>query len=94
MASGVQHDCHTYLADLKKYSLPEHPAFLRLVCPHYTAECAIYIALTILAAPMGSPINWTFWTALAFVAINLGVSSKFNKEWYEQKFGKDAVKRE
>jgi len=92
MASGVQRDCHVYLADLKKYSLPEHPAFQRLICPHYTAECAIYLALTLLAAPQGRLVNWTMGSGLLFVVVNLGVSSKLNREWYRQKFGEDAIK--
>jgi len=77
---------------LKKYSLPEHPAFQRLICPHYTAECAIYLALTLLAAPQGRLVNWTMGSGLLFVVVNLSVSSKLNREWYRQKFGEDAIK--
>jgi 3-oxo-5-alpha-steroid 4-dehydrogenase 3 len=94
MASGLQFDCHGYLASLEKYSLPEHPAFERIVCPHYLAECLVYFALAVLGAPKGVVINWTLWTALVFVGINLGVASKMNRDWYEKKFGKEALKRE
>src|SRR5256885_15162765 len=53
-ASGVQHDCHRYLASLEKYTLPDLPMFQIFICPHYTAECLIYLCLAILAAPEGS----------------------------------------
>ncbi|KAL4896660.1 hypothetical protein BDV59DRAFT_171168 [Aspergillus ambiguus] len=91
-ASGVQHDCHHYLFSLKKYSLPTHPIFRRIVCPHYTAECAIYLSLALLAAPPGHFLNKTLLSALVFVAVNLGVTAAGTKTWYRQKFGDDAVR--
>lgn len=91
LASGLQHDCHAYLASLKKYTLPEHPAFSLALCPHYFAECLIYVALSIIAAPSGHFINRTIFCALIFVTINLGVTADGTKTWYEQKFGKDTV---
>ncbi|KAF2767055.1 hypothetical protein EJ03DRAFT_329472 [Teratosphaeria nubilosa] len=105
LASGWQHDCHAYLASLKSkrgqtadekkeqdgYKLPDHPAFARLIAPHYTAECVIYLALAILGAPKGSWINGTLACALVFVIANLGVTAHGTKQWYERRFGADAV---
>ncbi|KAL1961347.1 hypothetical protein VTO42DRAFT_75 [Malbranchea cinnamomea] len=91
IASGIQHDCHCYLASLKKYTLPEHPAFVRIICPHYTAECAIYLSLSVLAAPKGSLVNKTIFSGFILAVINLGVSAGTTKEWYIQKFGNDKV---
>lgn len=104
LASGFQYDCHAYLASLKKtkdtdsgmatshYQLPEHPAFNISLTPHYLAECLIYLALAVAAAPKGTILNWTFVTALVFVMTNLGVTAYGTGQWYEQKFGSDAVK--
>lgn len=91
LASGLQHDCHTYLASLPKYSLPVHPMFQVLVCPHYFAECLIYLSFAIIGAPKGVALNKTMVTALLFVGTNLAVSASISKEWYERKFGKEAV---
>ncbi|EMD01161.1 hypothetical protein BAUCODRAFT_118870 [Baudoinia panamericana UAMH 10762] len=103
LASGFQHDCHAYLASLKPrskasaadgksdYQLPEHPAFSRLIAPHYTAECLIYVALALIATPQGAWLNWTITSALLFVVINLGVTADGTKKWYETKFGPAAV---
>ncbi|KAK4996194.1 hypothetical protein LTR66_004139 [Elasticomyces elasticus] len=92
MASGTQYDCHVYLASLKKYTLPQHPAFQSIVCPHYLAECVIYLALALIAAPQGHWINGTIFSALCFVVVNLGVTAKGTKEWEAEKFGLGNVK--
>ncbi|KAI9812136.1 MAG: hypothetical protein M1827_004802 [Pycnora praestabilis] len=92
LASGIQYDCHSYLASLPKYTLPVHPVFQHLIYPHYTAECIIYISLAFLAAPKGEMLNKTIVTALIFVAINLGVTAESGREWYVRKFGADSVK--
>jgi len=99
LASGMQYSCHAHLASLKKtsskegggYQLPQHPAFARIVAPHYTAECGLYLALAIFAAPHGAWVNWTLMCALVFVGVNLGVTANGTKAWYESKFGKKAV---
>ena len=91
IASGVQHDTHVYLASLKKYTLAAHPAFTHIICPHYAAECVIYITLTVLAAPSGLPVNGTLFCALIFVVVNLGVSADVSKEWAIGKFGRERV---
>ena len=91
LASGLQHDCHAYLASLPKYTLPVHPVFQALVCPHYFAECLIYLSLAIIGAPKGAVFNKTMLSALVFVGTNLGVTASISKQWYEKKFGTEAV---
>jgi 3-oxo-5-alpha-steroid 4-dehydrogenase 3 / polyprenol reductase len=91
IASGIQRDCHYYLASLEKYTLPTHPAFQSIVCPHYMAECAIYTSLAIIAAPPGEVVNKTILAGLVFVVINLGVSAQISKDWYEGKFGRESM---
>jgi 3-oxo-5-alpha-steroid 4-dehydrogenase 3 len=92
LASGIQHDCHHYLYSLKKYTLPTHPMFSKFVCPHYTAECMIYLSIALLAAPKGEIINKTVLSALAFVVVNLGITASTTRQWYRQKFGEEAVR--
>ena len=99
MASGIQHDCHAYLASLKpkdpvvksEYKLPAHPAFNLTVTPHYAAECMIYVAFSLLAAPEGCWANWTMVAALFFVAGNLGVTAHGTHKWYARRYGRKAV---
>ena len=91
LASGIQHDCHAYLASIPKYTLPEHPMFQLIICPHYFADCVIYTSLAILGAPKGAWVNKTLCSALLFVIANLGVTASTSKEWYAQKFGKEKV---
>lgn len=91
LASGIQHDCHAYLASLPKYSLPVHPVFQVLVCPHYFAESLIYLSLAIIGAPRDAVFNKTILTAFFFVTTNLAVTASTSKEWYERRFGKEAV---
>jgi 3-oxo-5-alpha-steroid 4-dehydrogenase 3 len=90
-ASGLQYDCHQHLSTLKKYTVPTHPWFRRLVCPHYTAECVIYLALSIMAAPKGSLVNKTMLTVLIFVTTNLAITADKARAFYIQKFGHDSV---
>ncbi|KAJ5183446.1 hypothetical protein N7492_001062 [Penicillium capsulatum] len=91
VASGIQHDCHHFLFSLKKYTVPDHPIFRAAICPHYGAECIIYLLLAILAAPSGQVVNKTLLACLGFVAANLGVTAQTTKQWYKQKFGAEAV---
>ena len=91
LASGIQHDCHAYLASLPQYTLPIHPIFQSFICPHYTAECLIYLSLAFIAAPQGTWINKTMFTVFIFVSANLTVTAAMSKKWYERKFGKEAV---
>ena len=62
-----------------------------MICPHYTAECLIYLSLALIAAPKGESINKTILAALVFVTVNLGMTADMSKEWYEGKFGKESV---
>lgn len=91
LASGLQHDCHMYLASLPKYTLPMHPAFQVVICPHYTAESIIYLSFAIMGAPSGAFVNRTLFCAFLFVYVNLSVSASTTKEWYAEKFGKDKL---
>ena len=91
LASGVQHDCHAYLASSPKYTLPIHPIFQTFICPHYTMECLIYLSLAFIAAPEGALINRTMFSTFVFVSANLTVTAATSKEWYERRFGREAV---
>jgi len=91
LASVSQHICHTHLSSLKKYSLPTHPLFKFLICPHYCAECAIYVSLAFVAAPPKEVFNLTILSGLLFVVVNLGVTAQTTRQWYMGKFGSSAV---
>lgn len=91
LGSGIQHDCHEYLTSLPKYTLPVHPVFQQVVCPHYTCELLIYLSIAIAAAPPGQLLNKTVFAGLIFVAVNLGVTASTTKDWQIQKFGADKV---
>lgn len=93
LASRIQHDCHKYLSSLEKYTLPEHPFFWRVLCPHYTSECMIYLALAIVASPRGQLLNTTISTALLFTASNLAITAELTRLWYSEKFGADKIKK-
>jgi len=91
LASGVQHDCHTHLASLKKYTLPENRFFQSVACPHYTSECLVYVAIAIAAAPKGQVMNRTVLAGLGFVVSNLGVTADSTRKWYVEKFGEEKL---
>jgi len=93
LASVSQHLCHVHLASLQKYSLPSHFLFKFLVCPHYFAECVIYLSLALMAAPQEEIFNLTLLSGLLFVAVNLGVTAQTARQWYEENFGQTAVVR-
>lgn len=86
-----QNECHTHLAGLKKYTLPEQGWFRYIVCPHYTSECLIYLGISIASAPAEQTLNRTVVLGLVFVAINLGMTAAGTKQWYAQKFGADRL---
>ena len=92
VASTSQFVCHRHLASLRKYSLPSHFFFKSVVCPHYTMECIVYLAMAGLAAPPGVAVNGTLLCVTAFVAINLGVVADTTREWWRMKFGDDAAR--
>ncbi|KAK3322370.1 hypothetical protein B0H66DRAFT_200977 [Apodospora peruviana] len=82
-----QYRCHAHLAGLKKYSMPAQGLFRRLVCPHYTCECLLYLSIAVAAAPAGVWCNRTLLCALIFVLVNLGVTASGTRKWYVEKFG-------
>lgn len=91
LGSIAQHGCHTYLASLKKYSLPNEGLFRGIISPHYTSECVIYLGLAIAGAPPGQPLNKTIATVIFFEAINLGITAEFTRTWYSEKFGAKSI---
>ncbi|KFX90589.1 hypothetical protein O988_08124 [Pseudogymnoascus sp. VKM F-3808] len=91
LGSIAQHGCHTYLASLKKYSLPKEGLFRGIISPHYTSECVIYLGLAIAGAPPGQPLNKTIATVIFFEAINLGITAEFTRIWYSEKFGAKSI---
>ena len=86
VASLKQHKYHRYLYSLRKYTLPDEHSFRLVVAPHYTAECLIYVSLSLLSAPYGHNINRTMFCALIFVFVNLGVTADGTKRWMLSKF--------
>ncbi|MBE3049758.1 hypothetical protein IMZ48_46135 [Candidatus Bathyarchaeota archaeon] len=92
-ASIQQHRAHTHLASLRKYTLPHEGLFRYIVCPHYTCECLIYVALAAAAAPDGRLFNGTLLAGLFFVAANLGATANNTGVWYAEKFGAGRVPR-
>ncbi|RMZ76776.1 hypothetical protein DV737_g4652, partial [Chaetothyriales sp. CBS 132003] len=94
VASWKQHAYHVYLASLKKYTLPTGGVFNVIVAPHYTAECAIYLALAILSAPIGRVFNVTILCALSFVIVNLGTTADGTKQWMVVKFSESRAEIE
>lgn len=86
-----QHECHKYLSNLKKYTLPEEGYFENIVCPHYMFECIIYISMALAGAPPGFVLNRTILMGAVFVIVNLGVTADGTKRWYGEKFGVDKV---
>lgn len=91
LASSIQHDCHKHLASLKKYTLPQHHFFRYIICPHYTSECLIYVAIAIVAAPKGYCLNKNVLAGLGFVVSNLGVTADATRKWYVEKFGAEKL---
>ncbi|KAK2630228.1 hypothetical protein QTJ16_001048 [Diplocarpon rosae] len=91
LASVAQYDCHVYLASLEKYTLPQRYLFRHILCPHYTSECLIYVAIAIVAAPQSQLFNMTVMTGVGFVASNLGVTADATKRWYAKKFGAERL---
>lgn len=62
-----------------------------MLCPHYTCECLIYIAIAYIAAPPGSSFNRSVLGGLLFVTVNLAATAHGTKQWYADKFGADEV---
>lgn len=94
-AAGTQYRAHRHLASLPagpNYTLPTDLVFNRTVTPHYFAECLVYLALSLLAAPEGQMFNKTIASALVFELINLGITASETHSWYERQFGAERVK--
>lgn len=87
----AQYQYHAHLASLKKYTLPTEGLFAHIVCPHYTCECVIYLAIALMAAPAGRVFNTTELCGVVFAATNLSATAYGTKQWYAQKFGAERV---
>lgn len=85
-ASLLQHVAHAHLAALPKYSVPHHWLFKRLIAPHYTAECVLYLGLSMIAAPDGHMANTLLLWVVLLSAVNLGITADGTKKWLLQKF--------
>ena len=92
-ASLNQHRAHKHLASLRKYTLPHDGLFAYIVCPHYTCECLIYVALALASAPPGRLFNRTLLAGLFFVVANLGATARNTRAWYVEKFERERVPR-
>ncbi|KAL7950456.1 hypothetical protein V8C42DRAFT_306571 [Trichoderma barbatum] len=90
-AGAQQSHCHSYLAGLKKYTLPNEGWFKYLICPHYTFECLLYLSLAVAVAPAGCIFNRSVLCALVFVLTNLGATAYGTRGWYANKFGADKL---
>ena len=90
--SKRQHDIHVHLASLQKYSVPVHPSFDKIICPHYYEECKLYMCLELMATPPRAWVNWTMLCALIFVAVNLGITADVSKTWAVGTFGSERIK--
>lgn len=86
VASAIQLKAHSYLANLKKYTLPTQGPFSLLIAPHYTAECLIYLSLAILGAPEQRMFNRTLLCTTMLTAVNLGITAEGTKKWMLDKF--------
>lgn len=91
-SSSTNKDPNEPVQPTSTYKLPTHPAFAPLICPHYTAEVVIYLALAINAAPKAQWVNGTLGTAAVFVGVNLGVTAYGTREWYVKTFGEASLR--
>jgi 3-oxo-5-alpha-steroid 4-dehydrogenase 3 / polyprenol reductase len=92
IASWVQYRVHKYLSQLPpspNYVFPKAgplDLFNSTLTPHYLCEVAIYFGIA------GISLSWTVVSAAIFVAVNLGVSADVTRQWYELRFGREAVR--
>ncbi|KAH8803262.1 3-oxo-5-alpha-steroid 4-dehydrogenase-like protein [Xylogone sp. PMI_703] len=93
IASGIQYDCHVYLASLKKYTLPNRGLFRSIICPHYTMECLIYISIAIISAPPDQYMNHSVLVGLIFVVTNLAITADASLKWSIERFGREKMGR-
>ena len=89
-ASWWQHTSHRTLASLRSpsstpphrsvYGVPTSGSFRVLVCPHYSAEMLIYLALCCIrwSALQGLVLGW--------VGVNLTITARKTRQWYAQRW--------
>ncbi|KAK9488322.1 hypothetical protein V1527DRAFT_401802 [Lipomyces starkeyi] len=87
VAAFAQYTAHDQLSRLKKYSPPPPTMlFKHLVCPHYTAEVVIYLAVAWICGFTRANVAVLVWTA-----VSLGTSAEQSRKFYVEKFGAKAV---
>ncbi|KAK9239866.1 hypothetical protein V1525DRAFT_396996 [Lipomyces kononenkoae] len=87
LAAFTQYAAHDQLSKLKKYSPPPPTMLFKyLVCPHYTAEVVIYLAVARICGFTPANISVVVWTA-----VNLGASAEQSRKFYIKKFGAHSV---
>lgn len=75
---------HYHLSTLVKYSVPQ---FKLVSSPHYLNEIQIYLVLFLFSIKNGWNLtSLTFFSCLAFVIVNLSISSIETHKFYQQKF--------
>lgn len=86
VASLMQHLAHAHLASLPKYSLPRHWLFRKLIAPHYTAECGIYLGLAMITASDQHIYNPILFSMVLLTTVNLSITAHDTKGWMMAKF--------
>ncbi|KAK9314558.1 hypothetical protein V1522DRAFT_199892 [Lipomyces starkeyi] len=87
VAAFTQYTAHDQLSRLKKYSPPPPTMlFKHLVCPHYTAEVVIYLAVAWICGFTRANVAVLVWTA-----VSLGTSAEQSRKFYVEKFGAKTV---
>jgi 3-oxo-5-alpha-steroid 4-dehydrogenase 3 len=88
-ASIWQYNVHSMLASLRPrttakptYTSPPESSvsFQLFLTPHYTAEILIYLSMALLSR------NWTMFSALLWVTVDLSVSAAETRQWADTKF--------
>lgn len=87
----MQWVCHNILGSLRrgtealaarKHSVPRGDWFELVTCPHYLAECLIYLGMFV----AGGLSNTTAFTLWLWVLVNLGITAQKTRSWYLEKF--------
>ena len=65
-----------------KHRIPFGDWFQYISCPHYFAECIIYLAFIIVA----SSAHMSMWALVIFVWVNQLVAARITHNWYKENF--------
>ncbi|CCE79904.1 Piso0_002996 [Millerozyma farinosa CBS 7064] len=85
---------HSYLAQLRKYSIPTFGLFKVVACPHYLDEILIYFTVMLLGIRnfSGSLIEVNYILAWIFVTTNLSISSLESLDYYRAQYKDCTIK--